>query len=524
MNATVNRVHLPVRIPMRPDEWPETYLISLARAQGIRRPNGSAIELIRSALPWEHLPSTGIRPSIAPPPHTQGRPRYGGESLPLWASMVRSAPLRYCPQCLAEARYFRTRWRLVGLHACTLHGCFLKSDLFEEAISAYYGRDRWTTVADADDARILDAALCCLPDELHVAKMVWQPLEVLTQTASNPWADKVLTSLVSWSVLLWRFIDAVSLVHHQQVIHEVASGPLARAGRFVKDLDVVTAPSEEGVLALFEGLRENAHVRTGQRFLERLVKQEEAAPTALSSLPLRYLSERLMAISPQVLRITASRPRKFREIHEHAVSRTELMQQLAPLGAGYKTIDRLLQCNRIPSMKVMRGGSALTFIERKHALQARRALLSLISVRDFIAQHDLDWRTYMAIRDTALIRTGLMHEFLYRQDISALIARLELMSAPEHESRDPVWRLFRETTVGMVGGSSLFFDVVQAAIQGQIKVYRDLSKPGLSAFSIGIDGIGWAVVRSKIVHRARVVRPAQAQRSLFDAQEAEVTA
>jgi len=268
----------------------------------------------------------------------------------------------------------------------------------------------------------------------------------------------------------------------------------------------------------------NAHVRTSQRFLERLVKQEEASPTALSTLPLSYLSERLTAIAPQVLRSMPSKARVLREIHEHAVSRTELMKQLAPLGAGYKTIDRLLQCNRIPSMKVMRGGSACTFIERKHVLQARRALLSLISVRDFIAQHDLDWRTYMAIRDTGLLRTGVMNEYLYRQDISALITRLELMSAPVRESRGPVWRIFCGSTVHMLGGSSIVFDVVQAAIQGQIKVFRDLSKPGLSAFSIGMDGIGWAAVRSRVVHRARVVRPAQAQRGLFDAQEAEVMA
>ena len=127
---------------------------------------------------------------------------------------------------------------------------------------------------------------------------------------------------------------------------------------------MVLAPSLDGMLALFAALRENIHVLAAKRFLDALMLQADKQPTALSTLPLTSLRERLMSFAPVATPRAAHGEMAFRELREHAV--------------------------------------------RKHVLQARRAMLSLIHARDFATEHNLDWRTYKAIRDTSLIRTGAL--------------------------------------------------------------------------------------------------------------------
>lgn len=511
MTASSSRIHLPVRIPMRPDEWPETYLISLARAQGKRKPKRSDIELLRSILVSDGLLAETIQSSSTSiAPHTTGRPQYGSELLPKWAVIERSGALRYCPHCLVEAPYFRTRWRLSGLHACTLHGCLLKSNLFEEAITTYSGRKGWLTVVEAEDADVLDGALCCLPREVKAISMVWRPLEVMAQTASKH-EGMDLGSLACWSILLWRLLEVIARFHHIQVIRRPTNGLLAGIGRLIEDLDIATAPSLEGVLALFSRLHQNTHIRTAKHLLVGLLKQEEKTRTGLSNLPLRLLSDRLTAIAPQIIRRASPAGTVFGPLRDHGVSKAALQEQLSPLGAGYETLTRWLKNGQIPSKKLILGHKEVTFIEGKHALRARRAMLSLIHASEFMLQHELDWRMYTVIRDTALVKTGVLHEYLYRQEIAALIARLELMSAPAHELPCSIWRLFRSATVKLVGGRAIFFDLVQAAIQGHVRVFRDLSKPGLSAFTIGMDSLDWAILRQRAAHRARVAGRAQAR-------------
>lgn len=522
MTASSPRAHLPVRTPMLPDEWPETYLVSLVRAQGVRKPWQYDVELIRSVLPWEHpLPAGNSHVGKSVKQYHQGRPQYGAKPLPPWASVVRAMPLRYCPRCLVEKRYFRTRWRLSGLHACTFHGCLLKSDLADRALTANYTRKGLLKFADAADEQILDAAQFCMPRELRAIKMVWQPLELMAQQAVSPREDEALGKLASWSVLLWRLLEEISRAHHKKVIRQPTTGQLAGVGRLIEELGVVMAPSLDGMLALFAALRENIHVLAAKRFLDALMLQEDKQPTALSTLPLASLRERLMSFAPVATPRAAHGEMAFRELREHAVNKAALLEELAPLGAGSDVVNHWIRTNLIPTTKLSREGTNFTFVERKHVLQARRAMLSLIHARDFAAEHNLDWRTYKAIRDTSLIRTGALgvRGYLYRKDVVTLIGQLELMSAPVHGTSALRWPLFCESTLHIAEQRSTFVALVRAALQGQVQVYRDLSKPGLSAFSIGVDGIAWLAGRRRAFFYERKWRPVLQQPGLFDPQE-----
>lgn len=523
MTGTALRAHLPVRAPLRPDEWPETYLISLVRAQGLRRPWGHDLELIRSVLPWEQpgaeRSQRDSRNSAAT--YVQGRPQYGVAPLPPWASIVRAMPLRYCPHCLVETRYFRTRWRFTGLHACTVHGCLLKADLADQALTANYSRDgllRWERV---EDAQILDAGVCCMPREMRAVSMVWKPLELMAYQSSTPREDAELGMRASWSVLTWRLLEEISRAHHKKVIVQPTTGPLTGVARLVEDLGLVAAPSREGLEQLFASLRENAHVLAAKRFLDGLLVQEAKAVTALSTLPLEDLRQRLMQSAPLGTSRTPHGDMSFRTEREHAISKSALLEEVNPIGGGAWIVDQWIRKKLIATTKVLREGMAFTFIDRCEARRVRTYLLSLIHARDLVQQHDLDWRTYKAIRDTGLLETGMlgMRGYLRRKDVNSLASRLELMSGPANAPSALRWKLFSEGTLFLAEQRSTFLALVRAALDGQIAVYRDLSKPGLSAFSIGVDGVTWLAGRRRAFFCERKWRPRMDQQGLFDIQD-----
>ncbi len=139
-------------------------------------------------------------------------------------------------------------------------------------------------------------------------------------------------------------------------------------------------------------------------------------------------------------------------------------------------------------------------------------------------EHDVDAITYEAIRDAALLKTGILRAYLYRQEIAALVCRLELMCSPATEAQGPRWQVFCAATIDALGGRPMFCDFIQAALQGRFRMFRDLSKQGLSAFSISIDALNWAVERRRAIHCARAAQPTKGQGSLFGTHESEVMA
>lgn len=525
MTTTTSTGLLPVRIPMRPDEWTETYLVALARAQGLRRPRANDVERLRTVL-LRQQSSAVARPPLdaASSLDTPAEAPNGEESLPSWAVIARSAPLRYCPSCLIESRYFRSRWRLAGFHACTVHGCRLKSDLFEEAITTYMARRNRTSVVDADAARLLGGAVCCSADELRAIKMVWAPLETAAQTASTPEERHRAATLAGWSALLWSALDVVAFAHYQQILHQPTNGELARVSRFVKDFEVAAQPSMEGLLSLFSSFTENAHFRAAKRLIDALEARDVREGTALMAVPLRHLGERLAALAPEALIPRPVGGTALQGVRDHSICKAAFIDQLAAHGPRYQAVNRLFQRGQIPTTKLPCGSREFTLIEKSHAQRARRLMLSLIHANEFMVQHDIDTTTYEAIRHAALLKTGILRAYLYRQEITALVTRLELMCSPATDIQSPRWQVFCAATIGAVGGRPMFSDFIQAALQGRFQMFRDLSKQGLSAFSISADALSWAVERRRAIHCARAVQPTQGQGRLFCTHESEVIA
>lgn len=527
MSNDVIGARLPIRPRRRPDEWPETYLATLVRSHGVRRPWTYDVDLIRHMLPWEDQVSTAEHTKAnARRPYLQGRPQYGPLPLPLWGSIVRAMPLRYCPLCMADDRYIRARWRISALHVCTVHGCALKSDLVEPALTVHFAQRGRLHLAECDTAQLLEGAACCMPNEFRAASMVWAPFEQMAAKSTDARTDEALGALAAWSLLMWRTLEVVSRIHHKKVIKAPTTGVLTGVGRLVDDLQLDLAPSRSGMLALFEGLRENAHALATQRLLMDLMCDEAKNQTVLSLLPLADLNGLLCAAKPGLAHRTEHGAMAFRQLRTTAMNQAEVKAELGAAGVGSDIIRRLLSNGqlRILQSNGDKGGKH-QLIAREDVQRAKKYLLTLMHARDFVAEHELDWTTYVALRQAGLLSdapTGL-RGFIRRSDVALLTSRLELMSAPASSGPRLRWPLFSEQALYAAEQRSTFALLIEAATEGKFQVYRDLDRPGLSAFSMGADGIAWlaACRRSFFLYRRRggvLMQP-----DLFDLPEPQVT-
>lgn len=526
MSRAVIEARLPIRPRLRPDEWPETYLASLVRSHGVRRPWTYDVDLIRHTLPWEDQGGSAEHTKAnARRPYFQGRPQYGPLPLPSWGSIVRAMPLRYCPLCMADDRYVRARWRISALHVCTVHGCVLKSDLVEPALTVHFAQRGRLHLAECDTAQLIEGAACCMPNEFRAASMVWAPFEKMAAESADPHTDAALAALAAWSLLMWRALEVVSRIHHKKVIKAPTTGVLTGVGRLVDDLQLDLAPSRNGMLALFEGLRENAHALATQRLLMDLTRDEAKSQTVLSLLPLADLNSLLCAAKPGLAHRTEHGAMAFRQLRNKAMNQAEVKAELGAIGVGSDVVRRLLRSGQLRTVRSIghKGGNH-KLIAREDVQRAKKYLMTLIHARAFVAEHELDWATYVALRHTGLLSptpTGL-RGFIRRSDVALLTSRLELMSAPASIGPRLRWQLFSEQALYTAHQRSTFALLIEAAIEGKFPVYRDLERPGLSAFSIGADGIAWQAACRWSLFWCRKRGGVLKQPDLFDAPESQV--
>lgn len=508
-----------LRRALQPDEWPESYLASLLRENGVRRPWIYHVDQIRGVLPWYRVGGreTDCIDRLTLPQTRDGWPSYGQAPLPRWASIQRNALIRYCPQCMADKRYVRTRWRLVGLQVCTRHGCFLKSNLAEPAVTTAYKRDGLLHLADATDEELLNEAVCCLPHEFRVMRDVWQPLEAAAEASPLPFSDDALGLLAGWTTLAWRLVDKVAGAHVRHIRKAISRGALADAAQLFRELELTIAPHHAGIQAFLLGLRENVHYKAALRCLRQLMAAEQIEPTVLSRLPLANLHDALVAAAPQLAVVTKPGEVVFRQERERALSRR---QAQAELGVNDDVMDRWIRTGAFRSVEVRQlGTKRFVFISRDDVLRVRRYQLSLIYVEDFLTEHCLDWPTYFSLRSCRLIAPVQVGDrrYLSRGNVADLISRLELMSAPAADGIGLRLPLFAQATVRLPRSAARYGEFVRSALAGRFPVYRRLDKPGLGAFEVGAEGIAWLKRRARSTTNIAPQGVERLQAGLFEA-------
>lgn len=489
-----SRMPLPLlRRELKPDEWPESYLASVVRENGVRRPWRYHIELIRDVLPWYRVDgqeTAGID-QVAWSVRRDARPRYGQAPFPKWASCTQYAVIRYCPLCLVDQRYVRARWRLLELPVCTLHGCYLKTNLAEPALTVGYKREDRLHLADATDEQLLVEAVCCLPQEFRHVRDVWAPFERAAEASVDPYTDDALGHLAAWTLLAWRLIEKVTRAHTRQVRKATSHGLLADIVLLFADASLTMAPSREGVQRFLLGLRENVHFKAALNCLRQLMTAEQTERTVLSGLPLAELHDALVAAAPHLPVGTKPGELVFRDERSRAISRSQALDEL---GVSERLFDDWIRNGKIRQIDIRRlGAKRFIFVGREDVRRVRRLLLSLVNVEDFLTEHGTDWPTYFALRKEGLVHPVQMGDrrYLARSELLALSAQLELLAAPMDTLTGIGVPLFNETMVERAVRQTNYGDLVRAALDGRFPVYRNLAAPGLSSFVVDVQAMAW---------------------------------
>jgi hypothetical protein len=482
-----------VRRPMKADEWSEDYLLSLVKMHQIGAACSKDLDLIRgwldSSMPMGLAEAVinsdgGWRTDVT-------RPQYGGTPFPRWVTVLRSMPIRYCPMCFSEDRYIRGRWRIPSLLVCTLHGCYLKDDLKDPALTPTRKGEQVLIRAKASDAALLKGAICCLPEEHKIVKAIWGPFEQAASSSHQPMQDDELGELLAWTLLAWRVVESVALAHVKIVQREQAIGRLPSMARLFKAFGLTVSPDKKGVVRFLKGLRHNVHFMTAYRTFRYLLNAERTRQTVMGHLPLQELQELCAAAAPRPEGHANPGEVAFPEEMARGMSRVQVM---ALLGASESAVNHWMSNGWLPNVETRTfGNKRLLFINKTDVQRLRSRLASLIYVEEFIAEHMIDWPTYYGLRAGKVLDPVIVggRRYVSRHQLSALISQLELVCSPKPAGLLIDLPLFGQPTRGLCQTVQTYAALVRAALSGKFPVYRTLDSSGLTAFRVGKEALAW---------------------------------
>lgn len=467
-DSRVRYAALPVRPIRRPDEWTETYLASAARAIGIRRPWRYDMEALRPILP---AASVG---------NDDGRPRYGVDPLPAWGVQTRGAQIRVCAACFMASGYVRARWRLSHLTVCTTHGIVLTEGLVEPAITANYKRPDKRTVEDAASDGVIEGARCPTPAGLSFARQMWQPFE--EAICSNS-AEPLVTSHLAWALLAERLLEKVVTATRgpgypskEEPRHEHRAAWLTKEGMNI-------GPRYSDVLSFVLALRSPNHRKAAIACLTQLIGDECRRRTIMSMLPLEDLKARLLAAKPgkEVTRCGAL-PRSM-----HPPSGKSLDAAGRILGCAPEFLDLLARRDELKGVvEIQFGRKRYCFVPDAEVDRLRELFASWMTFTELLETLGIDNRGYRALHDAGFllpVRFGHLRRYR-RQDVSALLSRLDSVSRPLPDRRDGLQPVMGEW-MHMRGRTRAHIKVLlDDMLASRIPVYRRLGGDGLAAYYV----------------------------------------
>lgn len=493
---------LPIRPGMEKDEWTESYLGRVARANGLRRPWRDDLERIRVRI--IHTPDTC----------NLGVPMYGGEPLPSWATLGRAAQIAYCPACLHEARYVRARWRLAQFEACTVHDLRLKPGLCEPAVTHLYKRPDKREVHDITDDEIWAGAECPLPLERAYSYAIWAEFEQAV-TRSRP--EDAIDPL-AWALLSERLLDAVVTAVRGPGYPPKNVPRLGHRARWLFDAGLEISASHEGVLGFLLSLKVNAHRRAAATCLLSLVDEEVRQRTVLSRLPLQYLHDRLLAAAPEA---------------QHLQNQGALPATLRPTGyVNLEQAEYLLGCS--PGLlyflmrerfftkveKIRFGRRQYVFIHRSEVDACRRWLSSCMTFEQVVETLQIDRPAYLALLDSGLLNPFELGSWrrYRREEILGLTSRLDSISHACPANAGHLEPLMGGWLRRRGRPRSLVTKILKEIVDGQLPLYRKPEERGLCAYYVDRSAIMRLRWLADVCHadRARATRCA-GQLSLLDA-------
>jgi|GEM_PF-4367637 len=459
----------PCRPKILPDEWVETYLLRLAKANGLRRPWKHDIELFRPTLPYTAQSDPN------------GHPSWGIVTLPSWSVLGRGSRIRYCPACMAESKHIRERWRLASFEVCTIHNIRLKDDLIEPAFSIVLGQPNKHVLADVTDDQLWAGAVCPMPLERDYVIRMWADFE---RSILNHDVERAVSKL-TYTILLERMLDSLAVARRGRAQPRADAQRALHRAAFAARYNFSTTGTLEGVRIFLDQITEPLHRRTTLKCLGHLLWEEERNPTCLSSVPIANLRDRLTpTLSGSSVPVSGKLPLSNNSSRNRYVS---LKQATFLVGCRPRLLHHLVHQRYFGDVRVLvRGMKRHTFLPQ-HEVEACRRWYHSTRTADLAMQElQTNGRSFQLLLDAGLLRPLRIDSFtLYRySDLVDLCRRLEDVSQPYSEEKMGLYQLFGEWMFEKRTPGSVSKELVKQIFHGKFRVFRQLGGSGISAYYV----------------------------------------
>ncbi|WP_081765144.1 TniQ family protein [Robbsia andropogonis] len=454
-----------VRPKMLEDEWTETYLFRVARANGLRRPRLSDIERLRPQFSGTALSTR------------KGYPTWCNTGFSQRIAVTRNNRIRYCPACMVESRHIRSRWRLSLLEVCTIHHIRLKDDLAEPVMTPGYLEEDRYFVADVTDAQLWNGAHCPMPDERRHVTRIWSSLEA-TIVADD--MTNVLERLAC-VVVLEAMLDVIATKEKQAdywLKDEKRSTQMtALAIRYGFNL----LPTRNGILAFIKDIYVQTHRGAVLARLLQIISDETHVTTCVSLLPISEWRETLLVNDKKGARKRGGMANTISPGYVSMDAASKLT------GCPTRLLKLFVDANIFRNVEYVQVGKkhfTNLLIQEVHA--CRKWFSSVLSSEKILKEACIERWVYRLLVAVGLFKPIVISDlaFVRRRDLTLLHQRLEDLSTPCSTSLISMCPLLGEWTAQNWQRSDEVRAILQAALDGRIPIFRIAQHPGLHRFYI----------------------------------------
>jgi hypothetical protein len=457
------------RPKMLTDEWVETYLFRVARANGVRHPRLSDTERIRPTLP------------ATASSKTQGYPIWTAIPLPRWSVVTRVNKIRYCPGCMTESRHIRSRWRITVFEVCTIHNLRLKDDLAEPVMTRGYKEDERYLITDVTDEQLWAGAVCPMPSERRHVEKLWSGFERAIIQSDTSGALKTLTCILFLEALL----DAIATTIEDSEYLQIGGSRSANMAKLVEKFEYPLSPDLDGIRTFLDqiALVKHRYVVLGR--LRRMLADEVDRPTCLSNLPIPELRARLLNSS----RNRPSSPTRglVHPRHTQPQGYVSFNKAESLIGCTPSFLQHMVRNGIFPDINVVtHGRKRFTYLALQAVQACRKWYASLATSEQVMNELQIDRRTLATLLDAGQLRPLEIgaYTFFQRSDLSDLCRRLEEISRPIPTAASQVHSLFGKWMIQGWPRKPISLELAKEAFEGRFPIFRQPGKPGLSGFFV----------------------------------------
>lgn len=457
------------RPKLLPDEWIETYLFRVARANGVSSPKLSDIERFRPTL----QATAGSKP--------QGYPVWATAAMPRWSVVTRPNRIRYCPACMVESRHIRSRWRLTMLEVCTLHHIRLKDDLAEPVMTRGHTQEDMHLITDITEDQLWDGATCPMPGERrHVARL-WSDFERLILEDNTAIAFERLRYILLFEALL----DALATTERDSESLPVGTPRSTRVAALVQAHRFKLAADSKGIFDFLDQIVVPEHRTAVLSRLRRMLLDESYKQTCFSALPIAELRKRFFM--------------DWKDTSSSQSDGVRLENGEAPDGGvRLETAARMIGCSAdllwlLVRSRILQDTSAGRHERKRYAhltpkaVEACRRWYAFIATREQAKEKlQIAQRGYVSLLRSGLLRPlpFIKHPYFQQSDLDDLCRRFETISQPCPSDISHLQSLFGEWLPCRGTYKRTSPDMLQEALRGSFPVFRRLDYPGLSAYFV----------------------------------------